>query len=112
MKRILTLMIFSLSTFAASAGPIASGGVPETPFQYDRAAIQTILETDEILSILKMKGRILSIQHQGQQPNVYLVTTEKCQLHVQFERKCIFNGLPQCVSTSRALLNQSVGDCR
>jgi hypothetical protein len=97
---------------ANASGGISGGGVPETPFQHDRAAIQTILNNDDVLDLLQDKGKIIEVSAIDRTREVYRVWTEKCDLRVKFVRTCVVkNGLPQCIYGSTVLLNESVGDC-
>jgi len=112
MKHFFVLFFSMMSANLAFAGPISSGGIPETDFQHDRAAIQTILDTDGVLSLLKHKGNILSIASIDRSNDVYVVSTVKCELHVKFERTCKEkNGHLQCDYSSKVLLDESHGDC-
>lgn len=112
----ISISILSLGSIllpSAYAGPISSGGTQETAFQHDRAAIRTILDTDEVLGTLRNKGSVRSIAPGGNELDVYVITTERCELHVRFIRKCRQEegGMPQCDYKSKVLRDASSRDC-
>lgn len=112
MKLIKAILMSSLFAPAITfAGPNASGGIPETAFQHDRAAVTTIFDDLHVLEVLSDKGSILSILPLGK--DVFVVTTQKCQLAVQFVRKCVFapGEMPQCDYTANILPQQSSAGC-
>ncbi len=106
---LLLCLLFSLQSFA---GPNASGGVPETEFQHDRDALQTILDFGTNLEILKNKGALISITPDSVERDVYILKTDKCTLPVRFIRECNFeNGLASCKRSAEVLTNRASGDC-
>jgi hypothetical protein len=113
MKKTLMILFSIFTSSVGFAGPISSGGVPETDFQHSRAAIQTILDNDQVLSVLAHKGSIQNIALIDSQADVFAVITPECELHVKFTRVCrqTRRGLPQCDYGATVLFDESVGDC-
>jgi hypothetical protein len=102
--------LFVYSALLASTRGMALS--PETPFQRDRGAIRTILDSEEVRARLADKGSIVGISAIDRRRNVYVVSTPDCELHVQFVRACeVHDRLPQCEDRAKVLVEESVGRC-
>ncbi len=112
MKSLLFVALALCSFNIAYAGPMVSGGTQETQFQHDLAAIRTILSSEDVFPRLTYAGKIQQIAPIADRRDVFAVVTEKCELHVKFERPCDFStGLPRCDYNAIVLLEESIGDC-
>lgn len=108
MKFFSTALVLFFSVFAFATGPSISGGTSETAFEHDLVAIKTILDTPEVMNLMKHQGRMLSLRPDLNRLNVYILTTEKCEVSIKFNRTCsVDHGRPSCDFSSAIISDEN-----